>query len=138
MDESEARQTETQLELPDIRDWSLKERLRLEKESLGFYVSGHPLDQYASDVKALATSSADILTGIHKEGDNVSIAGIVVEKTIRLTKNSEKLLLFVSRLLEISNCPSIVESTTTTDTCLKWMSRCLSVGASVFGMMSLV
>jgi len=90
MDESEARQTETQLELPDIRDWSLKERLRLEKESLGFYVSGHPLDQYASDVKALATSSADILTGIHKEGDNVSIAGIVVEKTIRLTKNSEK------------------------------------------------
>ena len=90
MDESEARQTETQLELPDIRDWSLKERLRLEKESLGFYVSGHPLDQYASDVKALATSSTDILTGIHKEGDNVSIAGIVVEKTIRLTKNSEK------------------------------------------------
>ena len=90
MDESEARQTETQLELPDIRDWSLKERLRLEKESLGFYVSGHPLDQYASDVKALATSSADILTGTHKEGDNVSIAGIVVEKTIRLTKNSEK------------------------------------------------
>ena len=90
MDESEARQTETQLELPDIRDWSLKERLRLEKESLGFYVSGHPLDQYASDVKALATSSADILTGIHKEGDNVFIAGIVVEKTIRLTKNSEK------------------------------------------------
>ncbi|MFZ8993904.1 MAG: DNA polymerase III subunit alpha [bacterium] len=90
MDESEARQTETQLELPDIRDWSLKERLRLEKEALGFYVSGHPLDQYASDVKALATSSADILTGIHKEGDNVSIAGIVVEKTIRLTKNSEK------------------------------------------------
>ena len=38
----------------------------------------------------MATSSADILTGIHKEGDNVSIAGIVVEKTIRLTKNSEK------------------------------------------------
>ena len=90
MDESEARQTETKLKLPDIRDWPLKERLRLEKEALGFYVSGHPLDQYASDVKALATSSTDILTGIHKEGDNVSIAGIVVEKTIRLTKNSEK------------------------------------------------
>jgi DNA polymerase-3 subunit alpha len=90
MDESEARQTETQLELPKIRDWSLKERLRLEKEALGFYVSGHPLDRYASDVKVLAASSADILTGIHKEGESVSLAGIVVEKTIRLTKNSEK------------------------------------------------
>ena len=90
MDEAEARQTETRLVLPEIKDWPQKERLRLEKEALGFYVSGHPLDRYASDIKVLATNTADILTGLHREGETASLAGIVVEKTIRLTKNAEK------------------------------------------------
>jgi DNA polymerase-3 subunit alpha len=32
--------------LPDIEEFSEKERLALEKEMLGLYISGHPLEQY--------------------------------------------------------------------------------------------
>ncbi|KAA3617495.1 MAG: DNA polymerase III subunit alpha [Calditrichaeota bacterium] len=32
--------------LPDIPDWSLNEKLKKERELLGFYISGHPLDPY--------------------------------------------------------------------------------------------
>jgi DNA polymerase-3 subunit alpha len=92
MDHSEAKQTETRLVMPEVRDWRQKEKLQQEKEALGFYVSGHPLDPYASDIKALpsATTTADLIDGKHKEGEPVALAAIVVEKTIRLTKTAEK------------------------------------------------
>lgn len=37
--------------LPDIPEWSLQERLAREKELLGFYISGHPLDKYERDIQ---------------------------------------------------------------------------------------
>ena len=37
--------------LPDIPEWPLQERLNREKELLGFYISGHPLDKYEKDIQ---------------------------------------------------------------------------------------
>ena len=90
METNEVKKTETQLEMPVIRDWSKKERLKLEKESLGFYVSGHPLDSYHSEICYLAKTTADLVGGVFSNGDEISLAGIIVGKTIRLNKNSEK------------------------------------------------
>ena len=42
-------------ELPDIDEWEEKERLAYEKESLGFYISGHPLDRYEKILDKYAT-----------------------------------------------------------------------------------
>jgi len=44
--------------LPDIPDWEPMEKLRQEKELLGFYVSGHPLDSWRLDFECFARVSA--------------------------------------------------------------------------------
>ncbi len=36
---------------PQVADWTPKQKLALEKESLGFYISGHPIDRYASELR---------------------------------------------------------------------------------------
>ena len=41
--------------LPRVVDWTGQEKLTGEKETLGFYITGHPLDQYMDKVKELAT-----------------------------------------------------------------------------------
>ena len=41
--------------LPNVPDWTDKEKLAGEKELLGFWVTGHPLDRYADKVAELAT-----------------------------------------------------------------------------------
>ncbi len=38
---------------PDVEAWGPKQLLAFEKEALGFYVSGHPLDRYRGDLAAL-------------------------------------------------------------------------------------
>src|SRR5205085_12139034 len=40
--------------LPDIPPWTSKESLAYEKEALGFYASGHPLEAYADSIQAMA------------------------------------------------------------------------------------
>src|SRR5690606_25404967 len=42
-----------QLDLPESREWPVAQLLNGERETLGFYLSGHPFDPYADDVKEL-------------------------------------------------------------------------------------
>ena len=58
--------------------------------ALGFYVSGHPLDSYVSEIKILATTTAKMKEGLHAEKDKVSLVGIVVNNTVRLNQSNEK------------------------------------------------
>ncbi|MFN0131524.1 MAG: DNA polymerase III subunit alpha, partial [Phycisphaerales bacterium] len=44
-------------EYPDVEEWSAKERLLAEREALGFYLTGHPLDRFQQDVERFATTS---------------------------------------------------------------------------------
>jgi len=90
MSSEDAKSTETQLKMPEMKDWPDKERLANEKESLGFYVSGHPLDWFESEVKKLTITTQDLLNKGFKEGDSGSLAGIIINNTIRLNKKSEK------------------------------------------------
>lgn len=48
--------------MPDLAEWPEKERLGLEKETLGLYLTGHPLDEYEQELKAVSKLSLrDIL-----------------------------------------------------------------------------
>jgi DNA polymerase-3 subunit alpha len=47
-----------------ITEWPELERLGLEKEALGFYVSGHPLDRYAADLERLSTTPVSDLDSV--------------------------------------------------------------------------
>ncbi len=62
--------------LPDVPDWSEHDVLAGEKEMLGFYVTGHPLDQYRDKVKELATHDSATLGGLGR-GAEVALCGVL-------------------------------------------------------------
>jgi DNA polymerase III subunit alpha len=52
----------TAIRLPDVRAWSEMELLQQEKEALGLYLSGHPVERYADDLRAFgARTIADLV-----------------------------------------------------------------------------
>ena len=61
--------------LPNVPEWSDKEKLAGEKEMLGFWVTGHPLDRYAEKVADLATHDSSTLEGLGK-GAEVTLCGV--------------------------------------------------------------
>jgi len=62
---------------PDISEWTETERLSYEKESLGFYITGHPLNKYLSKIKAITdTNTLELYTSIEPNKD-ICIGGIV-------------------------------------------------------------
>jgi DNA polymerase-3 subunit alpha len=78
------------LELPEIDEWDEKDRLRKEKEALGFYITGHPLDRYGKEIKQFATCSVDELFE-QKDKSTVKIAGVVENLKIKRTKRGDKM-----------------------------------------------
>jgi DNA polymerase-3 subunit alpha len=61
---------------PQIDDWPLMKRLSFERESLGFYVTGHPLDRYETELHRHADATTQDLVGKAANSD-VRIGGIV-------------------------------------------------------------
>lgn len=95
LSEEEAEKSRTQVELPDVPDWKSKTRLKFEKESLGFYISGHPLDAYINEINLYTKidRSCDLKDPNRKHGprDTVQLAGVITNKAVRLSKkNNEK------------------------------------------------
>ena len=66
------------LELPNVPEWSVKEVLANEKEALGFYLSGHPLDAYRDVLKIYRLDSIKDLPD-KPDGSEIVIAGIVTK-----------------------------------------------------------
>ncbi len=62
--------------LPKAPDWTLREKLQGEKELLGFYVTGHPLDSYSEKIAELATHDSTNLEGLGK-GAEVALCGML-------------------------------------------------------------
>ncbi len=62
--------------LPALPDWSPQQKLSSEKEVVGIYVTGHPLDEYSEKVSQLSTHYTETLEGIER-GVEVSICGIL-------------------------------------------------------------
>ncbi|HEV3330974.1 MAG TPA: DNA polymerase III subunit alpha [Bryobacteraceae bacterium] len=66
----------THAALPTVPDWSDKEKLAAEKEMLGFWVTGHPLDRYADRIADLASHDSSNLEGLGK-GVEVALCGVL-------------------------------------------------------------
>ena len=71
-------------------EWSERERLALEKQAIGFYITGHPLAPYADDVKRYATHTCASLANA-KGFEKVAVAGIVQGWRERLTRTGKKI-----------------------------------------------
>jgi DNA polymerase-3 subunit alpha len=71
-------------------EWAERERLSLEKQAIGFYITGHPLARYAEDVRRYATHTCSSLANA-KGFEKVAVAGIVAGWRERLTKTGKKI-----------------------------------------------
>jgi len=69
-------ETHTEHPLPQAADWSSREMLMGEKEILGFYVTGHPLDQYQDKIRELATHDTSNLEGLERNTE-VTLCGVL-------------------------------------------------------------
>jgi DNA polymerase-3 subunit alpha len=74
--------------LPNVPDWTGNEKLAGEKEMLGFYVTGHPLDQYMDKVRELATHTTGNLEGLAKSTE-VALCGILTGILRRRNKDGK-------------------------------------------------
>jgi DNA polymerase-3 subunit alpha len=72
-----------------VPDFTLRERLGYEKELLGFYITGHPLDDYAADLAAFATHTVAQLKETPDEIDT-RVCGLVTKVDIRTTQKDKK------------------------------------------------
>ncbi len=80
---------------PDIEEWNHKQLLAFEKESLGFYVSGHPLDRYRGDLQRYATATTSDFGAGRKGVGDASIGGIVSQYREMITKKGDKMARFM-------------------------------------------
>ena len=99
---------------PDIPEFSKEEMLLGEKEILGIYVSGHPLDEYRSIIDKCGTAVTldffvDEETGNTNISDNreYSVGGIIDGVNLKITKNNENMA-FVTLLDTLGTVEVIV------------------------------
>ena len=70
--------------VPKVEEWSLIQKLNYEKEMVGIYLSGHPLDDYKMEM-SFANMTLDRLPDVHNQ--KVKIAAFVVSATQRVAQN---------------------------------------------------
>ena len=90
---SDAGEVAGRFEYPPLPDFSLRDKLMLEKESSGMYFSGHLLDSYSRHVEALGVQSISELSDPEtvQEKQAARIAGIVSAVTYKTTRKNEKM-----------------------------------------------
>ncbi len=87
---------------PPIEEFPLKRLLAMEKECIGFYISGHPLDEYKEEISRLSSVSImDIMQSVSEDesertvneivydGADVSLCGILSGVKSKLTRNGQ-------------------------------------------------
>jgi DNA polymerase III subunit alpha len=74
--------------LPDLPDWTQKEKLVGEKEMLGFYITGHPLDEFRDRVSEKATHNSVELEGLAR-GADIAICGVITGVQRRRNQKGE-------------------------------------------------
>ena len=93
---SEDQKEKFQIRMPDVGEYSKETLLAFEKEVLGIYVSGHPLEAYEEKwKKSISATTADFQldeetghTKVH-DGAKEIIGGMITEKTIKHTKTNQ-------------------------------------------------
>ena len=98
--------------LPQVKELEEKEKLYLEKEVLGMYVSGHPLSQYKDKLKKNTTINNADLNDIKEDyasylnlnEKEVTMGGIVINKTIRTTKRND-----LMAIIELEDLYGVIE-----------------------------
>jgi DNA polymerase III subunit alpha len=74
---------------PQVSEWSAQEALAFEKEALGFYITGHPLDKFDRVLKKIASGTIAALKEKAQPGE-VKLGGVVSALRLRNTKKGDR------------------------------------------------
>ena len=74
---------------PPGLEWSAQELLGFEKEALGFYITGHPLDKYDRTIKKITTGAIAVLKERAQPGE-IKLGGVVSALKLRNTKKGDR------------------------------------------------
>jgi len=83
-------------EFPDLEEFPKSRLLSMEKETLGLYISGHPLEEYMEDIPKITNattldfkvSEEEMFQPKLQDNQEVVIAGVIATKKIKFTKNN--------------------------------------------------
>lgn len=74
-----------------VKPWSDDERLNGEKETLGLYLTGHPIDQYLEEISHFVTSRiADVKPGNNRESRSI-VSGLIIGMRVMKNKRGDKM-----------------------------------------------
>ena len=95
---AEEEKQQYQITMPDVPEFPKEELLAFEKEILGIYISGHPMDEYLETWKnSIAAKTTDFMVdeesgrAVVEDGVRVTIGGMITAKTVKLTKNGQQM-----------------------------------------------
>ncbi|HJB28053.1 MAG TPA: DNA polymerase III subunit alpha [Candidatus Blautia faecavium] len=90
-----------ELRMPEVEEYDKEMILAFEKEVLGIYLSGHPLERFSGMMEKMISAKTtdfqpDEETGLPKvlDGQKVIIGGMITDKTIKYTKNNKIMAFF--------------------------------------------
>jgi DNA polymerase-3 subunit alpha len=72
--------------MPDVPAWTEVEQLKFEKEALGLYLSGHPMDRFRKELDGLGVRSIDTLT---ESATSVTVGGIISDRRNLKTRKGD-------------------------------------------------
>jgi DNA polymerase-3 subunit alpha len=75
--------------LPDVPEWPPNQLLAFEKEALGFYITGHPLDKFEDNLARIAKENTLSLKA-KRESEDVALGGVVTALKLRNTKKGDR------------------------------------------------
>ncbi len=99
-------QTLTEVEYPDIPEFEKRTLLKMEKDTVGMYFSGHPMEEYTQKVKNITKYTvSDILQSVERDeegnfvksigglsgGEKITICGIIASRKNKTTKNNTQM-----------------------------------------------
>ena len=86
-----AAETDKEIPLPNIMEWTPLDRLQKEFDALGFYLSAHPLDMYKETLDRIGVmQSMDLQERATSTNQSVSLAGIILTKQERTSKKGDR------------------------------------------------
>jgi DNA polymerase-3 subunit alpha len=84
-----AQQVRPRVTIPDVGEWATAVRLGHERDSLGFFITGHPVAAFSDVIKKSASCSIDLLH-TQTAGEEVAIAGMVSQlRKVRTKRGSQ-------------------------------------------------
>jgi DNA polymerase-3 subunit alpha len=78
-----------QVPVPDVPEWEQREILKYEKELLGFYVTGHPIDEYADDLHVFQLDAVEDLNEL-ADDTGTRVGGIVAGVELKRSKKDNR------------------------------------------------